>query len=413
MKNFTRSFFIFLVSACACLSQCVNAAILTEPFAPRPGEAVKVTIAGYCLSIDRWEQLGTRVIFYGEDSQVEILGCKDYYQTSIANLAGPVTQIEVWGRLVGPPHPPDGYMLIDIRGVKVDAVSARSDAPTKIRVTSGIAQALSRSTALAGTIGVVQAQDASGLPFDYARVTLEPKSMRGPTSLPLTRNQPSYTNSAGEIKFSTNQAMEVAYQPGDYVTYVFTLKDVLVPKPTPAFATIGVVSPQFAPYALPLVEYQALVQTGFAFFLASDVATMQSLDSVQSSFQRTYAVFTGLTQNAPGAVPVCRFFSDGQNGRPLTHWFTADAVECAAKRGDPNWIYEGTPFWTFAARAEGYCPPSTRAVTRLLYANVAKPVSAIARYTQYLDIKNASLAASPTASGFRWIDDGVAFCAPE
>jgi hypothetical protein len=419
MKKFICASLV-LISALFALMQRANAAIVTEPFLPRPGDTVKVTIAGYCLNIERWEQVLNRVIFYGVDYTVPIqTNCFDVYQASIPNVTGPFTRIEVWGRADEPLQRPDGYSLRDGRGVKVDAVSARRDPPTSLRVTSGIGQALS-SVAARSSYGALLVQDAAGQPVESARVSIDLVSLRGPTKRSYDQAIPRSTSSTGVVQFGATETYYAAYQPGDYVTYTFTLTDILSPKPAPAFAVVGIVSPQFAPYAFPVVEYQLISRPpidpplGFAFFLASDAATMQSLDSLQTSFLRTYGAFTGLTANAPGAVPVCRFFGDGRNGRALTHWYTADAVECAAKRADPSWIYEGTPFWIIPARADGYCPPSTRAVRRLLYVGDAKPVSAPARYTQNLASINASLDASGSATGrASWIDDGVAFCAPE
>lgn len=257
-------------------------------------------------------------------------------------------------------------------------------------------------------------QDAAVEPVESARVSIDLVSLRGPTKRSYDQAISSGTSSTAVVQFAATDAYYAAYQLGDYVTYTFTLTDTLSPKAAPAFAVVGIVSPQFPPYAFPVVEYQPRFETAAGFFVSSDAATVQTLDSLRASFWRTYGAFTGLTANAPGAVPVCRFFGDGRNGRALTHWYTADRAECAAKRADPNWIYEGTPFWTIPARADGYCPPSTRAVKRLLYSNVAKPISAPARYTQSLASINASLDASGSASGLaRWVDDGVVFCAPE
>jgi hypothetical protein len=419
MKKFICTSFV-LVAALFALTQRATAAIVTEPFLPRPGDTVKVTIAGYCLSIERWEQRANRIIFYGFDSYAPIqTSCFDVYQVSITNVTGPFTQIEVWARAEAPPQQPDGYSLRDRRGVKVDVVSAQRDPPTAIRVTSGIAQALS-SVAARSSYGALLVQDAAGQPVESARVSIDLVSLRGPTLRSYDQAIPRSTSNAGVAQFAATDAYYAAYQPGDYVTYTFTLTDTLSPKPAPAFAVVGIVSPQFAPYAFPVVEYQLISRSTIepplaaGFFLASDAGTMQTLDALLTSFLRTYGAFTGLTANVPGAVPVCRFFGDGRNGRALTHWYTADAAECAAKRADPNWIYEGTPFWTIPARADGYCPPSTRAVKRLLFVGDAKPVFASARYTQDLASINASLDASGSATGRpRWLDDGVAFCAPE
>ena len=398
----------------------LNAAIATFPFTPAPGDALQITVAETCYSITRWEQIGARVIFYGDESptSVVITPCPDVYKLSIPNIGGSDLSLEVWGRQMGA-RPPDGYVLLDRRQLRISAAAARLEPPTNIRVTAGIAQALS-SQAARSSYGALLVQDAAGQPVENARVSIGLVSLRGPTRRSYDQAIPRSTSSTGVVKFGATETYYAAYQPGDYVTYTFTLTDTLSPKSAPAFAVVGIVSPQFAPYAIAVVEYQLISRSTIdpplaaGFFLASDAATMQTLDAMPTSFLRTYGAFTGLTANAPGAVPVCRFFSDGRNGRALTHWYTADPAECAAKRADPNWVFEGTPFWTIPTRADGYCPRSTRAVTRLLYVGDAKPVFAPARYTQNLAEINASLDASGSASGLaRWIDDGVAFCAPE
>src|SRR6185295_9721391 len=60
---------------------------------------------------------------------------------------------------------------------------------------------------------------------------------------------------------------------------------------------------------------------------------------------------TGVTFNAwrasgeePAAVAVCRFFGTPDVG-PNSHFYTADATECALVKGNPNWTYEAIAFY--------------------------------------------------------------------
>lgn len=395
----------------------VRAAIITAPFAPLPGESVKITVSGTCVAIDRWTQFGSRVVFFGENAifGVRPSGCFDSFEATVV-AAGPQLVVELWSRSIGV-TPPDGYALVDYRTVQVSAATARQTGPTSIGVTDGIAQATTNGVP---SIPVtVVAKDISGLPVANARVVVTFNSLSGAFEQTLSQNGPRYTDGAGLVRLDMSAALAAAYQPGDYVTYAMSLADALDAKPQVGFATVGVVSPKFSTFAMPVVEYEFLSppttpnQYRPAYFLTSDQQTMQALDALPSAFRRTLAVFTALVANAPDAVPVCRFFSDGRDGRPLTHWYTADAADCAAKRSDSNWRYEGIAFWALAAREGGYCPPSSRAVYRLLYSNPSTPNLAIARFTQHLSIRNGLLATVTAPTDNRWVDDGVAFCAPE
>ena len=94
------------------------------------------------------------------------------------------------------------------------------------------------------------------------------------------------------------------------------------------------------------VEYVNAV-TGHHFLTASP-SDMALLDGGAEGWNRTggeFGVFRAADE-APGLAPVCRFYGPAQN----THFFTADASECAALKNDARWRYEGTAF---------YLPPSS------------------------------------------------------
>lgn len=67
--------------------------------------------------------------------------------------------------------------------------------------------------------------------------------------------------------------------------------------------------------------------------------------------------------NAPLAVPVCRFYGRPAGG-PNSHFFTADAGECAFVRTTGGWFYEGVWFHAVAVDANGACPSGMLKVLR-------------------------------------------------
>ena len=88
---------------------------------------------------------------------------------------------------------------------------------------------------------------------------------------------------------------------------------------------------------------------------------------------------TGVTWSAwaiPGdsatAVPVCRFFGTPGLG-PNSHFYTADASECAMVKQDPNWIFEAIAFY-IESRRTGPATPGPTPIYRSFYpgANVSE-----------------------------------------
>ncbi len=81
---------------------------------------------------------------------------------------------------------------------------------------------------------------------------------------------------------------------------------------------------------------------------------------------------TGVTWNAwanagddPNAVPVCRFFGTPGKG-PNSHFYTADANECALVKQNPGWTFEAIAFYIEVPQA-GACAKSTTPVYRSFY----------------------------------------------
>ncbi|MEQ1593490.1 MAG: hypothetical protein ABL985_00160 [Casimicrobium sp.] len=106
---------------------------------------------------------------------------------------------------------------------------------------------------------------------------------------------------------------------------------------------------------------------GFARYLASAESVVRRLDAYDSSVaQRTgqvWRVFTTPTA-APNLSPVCQFFGQPLGDGTVTHFFTANATECALLRstwgdaGTPGngMKYEGIAFYAVAPNANGVCP---------------------------------------------------------
>jgi len=89
-------------------------------------------------------------------------------------------------------------------------------------------------------------------------------------------------------------------------------------------------------------------------------------------------------------LPVCRFYSPVFN----THFYTADAAECALVKHNTDWVYEKSPFNTlepYDATCSGAAP-----VYRFYHAGDH-------RYTADTGIRDAMLARG-------WTYEGIAFC---
>lgn len=64
-----------------------------------------------------------------------------------------------------------------------------------------------------------------------------------------------------------------------------------------------------------------------------------------------------------GTVPVCRFYGTPGVG-PNSHFYTADAGECAFVKKDPGWFYEGIAFYIQLPQS-GSCPAGTTPIYRV------------------------------------------------
>ena len=104
-----------------------------------------------------------------------------------------------------------------------------------------------------------------------------------------------------------------------------------------------------------------------------------------------------------GTTDVCRFFTTpGNFGTKSSHFYTADADECAGVKLNPNWIYEKIAFFTYMPTA-GDCGPAGIEVYRMY--NNGMTGAPNHRFTTSLAIYN------DFTTNRGWAPEGVRFCA--
>ena len=113
-----------------------------------------------------------------------------------------------------------------------------------------------------------------------------------------------------------------------------------------------------------------------------------------------FGTFLG-PNDAPGIVPVCRFYGTPGIG-PNSHFYTPDPAECAGVKRDRGWLYEGLAFSATQAPG-GRCRSGLRPIHRM-YNN-----RAAANDSNHRHIADLGLVPSMQAQG--WMYEGVAFCA--
>lgn len=120
---------------------------------------------------------------------------------------------------------------------------------------------------------------------------------------------------------------------------------------------------------------------------------------------------TGNTFKSGGGTSVCRFYGSLSPG-PNSHFYTADAAECASLKQiqattpatDKRWNFESLDFQTTAS-ANQVCPPGTAFVYRAYNNGFARGVDSNHRIT-------SSQTAIQEVVAKGWKDEGVVMCAP-
>ncbi len=153
----------------------------------------------------------------------------------------------------------------------------------------------------------------------------------------------------------------------------------------------------------PVIEYYNASQNHY--FMTADADEIAGLDAgaYGGVFKRTGLGFNAWNAQGAGTVPVCRFFTTpGRFGALGSHFYTADPVECAGLKLNPDWIYEKIAFY-IQLPAAGACPGGTVPVYRAF--NNGQSGAPNHRFTTDLGIYQQFT----TALG--WAPEGVRFCA--
>jgi glucose/arabinose dehydrogenase len=140
------------------------------------------------------------------------------------------------------------------------------------------------------------------------------------------------------------------------------------------------------------------------YFMTASPAEMAGIDAGAAGpgWSRTGRGFNAFAAGAAGGVPVCRFYGTPGRG-PNSHFFTADAAECAAVKGDPGWTFEGYAFSVLPAANAG-CErgrPVYRAYNGRFPQNDSNH-----RYAVDRDVYNQMVALG-------WQGEGVVMCAAD
>lgn len=144
------------------------------------------------------------------------------------------------------------------------------------------------------------------------------------------------------------------------------------------------------------------------YFVTAFAPEAAALDANPASgWRRTGETFALAEPGTPGTVPVCRFWS-GATFAPLSsHFYTADAQECAGLRAGTAWRDEGEAFAMALPDAGGGCAAGTRPLWR--FYNRGTTGAPNHRFTVSPDVRAAMLAEGWTAEG---AGTGVAGCVP-
>ena len=134
-----------------------------------------------------------------------------------------------------------------------------------------------------------------------------------------------------------------------------------------------------------------------------DEAAMLDAGTLVKGWTRTGVAFNAwmTASDHAGAVPVCRFFGTPGVG-PNSHFYTADANECALVKQNPKWTYESIAFYIDVPNA-GACAANDTPVYRSFHPGATVAES---NHRFLIDLTmHEKMAASSTL-------EGVAMCSP-
>lgn len=124
------------------------------------------------------------------------------------------------------------------------------------------------------------------------------------------------------------------------------------------------------------------------------------LGAAGPGWARTEIDFNAWQDASSTGGPVCRFYGTPGRG-PNSHFFTADAGECAFVKQDPGWTFEGLTMRVMPVTA-GVCPVDTIPVFRV-YNNGFPQNDSNHRYTTSRMTREQMRARN-------WVDEGTVFC---
>lgn len=140
------------------------------------------------------------------------------------------------------------------------------------------------------------------------------------------------------------------------------------------------------------------------YFRTADAAEASGVDQGKAGagWARTGKDFLAWLSAPSGASPVCRFYGTPGRG-PNSHFYTADASECAGVKLDPGWTYEGIGFHVMAP-ASGSCASGYQPVYRSYNSRAAQNDSNHRLTTELLTQRQMRLQG--------WVDEGATMCVP-
>ena len=387
------------------------------PSLPSPVESVKVGIAfESCIGYERWEKLSNRIIVYTRRSNFSLCPSGDVAEIVIGVLPAGQYTIEVFERSIDASSPPDGYTKTAEQRFSVASGRAIVGKPTKIVV---VGSTSSVQDFRSSTVVTFSIRDSSGIAIPDVPLGFRTVSTgNAPIGVACDAYAfsvacPAYqTGGDGAITTAVPRTRDADSAQITTVIGTTTIDN----RAQSAYATVGYIDVLRRDSVVTVVEYEidaSLTGLPSRYYLSADDATSLALDNTSLVFQRTYAAFFGVRPNTLGAVPVCRFFVNGKAGISLTHVFTADAADCAAKKADSRYADEGIAFWAYPATAIGGCPAATRGVTRYVLTRAANGGNASLRYSTLLSMKSRAALGGVGPDGVSVRNDGVAFCVPD
>jgi hypothetical protein len=140
--------------------------------------------------------------------------------------------------------------------------------------------------------------------------------------------------------------------------------------------------------------------------MTADADEIAGLDggAYGGAFVRTARQFNAWNSPTTGTMPVCRFFTTpGHFGTRSSHFYTADPVECAGVKLNPDWQYEKIAFHV-RVPSGGVCAAGTTPVVRMY--NNGQTGAPNHRFTTDLSLYQQFTTTQ------NWSAEGIVFCAP-